>query len=264
MQTYTGVVHMHSTYSYDGTLSLSELKVLLQERGISWACMTEHTDELTPDAAAAFVAECRALSDESFVFVPGFEVPYQRAHVLMIGCTEFYGQVATSGKELRAWAHAASLVVLAHPIRNHFIVDDVLLSVLAGVEIWNQQYDGKLAPRFRSVSMAEQLREQKPLLVTGGLDLHRSEHFGSPQTTIELEVLCEEHILTALAKGAYRFGSASITITAWQAWEPTVRQRILGMSSRFVIACGKKVNATLKALRIPRPKWLARLIRKIV
>ena len=77
-----GILHCHSTYSYDAKLSLPELKKLLQKKGLSFACMTEHTDELTKERAVAFVEECRSLSDGSFIFIPGFEVPYKHAHIL--------------------------------------------------------------------------------------------------------------------------------------------------------------------------------------
>lgn len=258
---YRGIIHAHSTYSYDGKLSLVLLKKLLQAKGLSFACMTEHTDYLNPERAAAFVAECRTLSDASFVFVPGFEVPYQNAHVLHIGSTSFKTNVARTAAELHMWHDSAALVVLAHPVRNHFTVDGVLLALLDGIEIWNQQYEGKRVPRLRSLRLLEQLRLQKPLRAFGGIDLHRAEHLGSPYTTINVPVLSEATILAALQQGTYTFGHDTLYIGAFVSCELSVRQRLRSRYAIAVIAIGKWVNATLARLGIRLPKRLVRSIR---
>ena len=185
---YKGVLHIHSKHSYDGKVPLTELKKLFTEKGLSFACMTEHADTLTPKTAARFVAECRELSDESFVFVPGFEVPYKDAHILHIGATEFTSQFADK-ETLKVWREKTSLVVLAHPVRNKFIIDEVMEGCIDGVEIWNQQYEGKVMARPRSMKLLRELRNKKSLIATGGLDLHRVEHMGSPITEIEASEL---------------------------------------------------------------------------
>lgn len=258
---YQGIIHAHSTYSYDGQLSLEDLKYFLIERGISFACMSEHTDEMDLPASQEFVAECRRLSDDSFVFVPGFEVPYKDAHILMLGCEMFVSSFADA-HELRAWSFNCSLTLLAHPVRNKFRVDGDLLSVLDGVEIWNQQYEGKRVPRTESVSLLASLRQDKPgLLATGGIDFHREEHFGAPQTTMELEALTEENIIAALKAGEYTFGHDTLTIDAKESWTPALGQRLSSRSSIVVINGGKFVNKTLASLGLSLPKSLKRLIR---
>ena len=67
----TGVLHVHSTYSYDGKESLLSLRNFLVEKGISFCCLTEHTDYLTLEEAQRFAQECRALSTGTFLFIPG-------------------------------------------------------------------------------------------------------------------------------------------------------------------------------------------------
>lgn len=261
---YQGIIHAHSTHSYDGKVPLVELKTLLQSRGLSFACITEHTDYLNAETAALFVAQCRALSDASFVFVPGFEVPYGQAHVLHIGATEFQTSVAKDEVELEAWRKVASFVVLAHPVRNQFIVDTSLLAVLDGIEIWNQQYEGKAVPRPASVKLLKKLRATKSLLATGGIDLHRAEHLGSPYTTLDVDELTEAAILTALKAGAFRFGTTSLSIGATEVIEPTVQMRFRSLAARSVIKSGKVVNASLARLGIRLPKRLVRAIRRRV
>ena len=214
----TGVLHMHSTHSYDGSVPLAELKELLKNRGVTFACMTEHTDNLDSERVQDAVDECKRLSDKSFLFIPGFEVPYKQTHVLMLGATHFISQKADAS-QLRAWADEAKFVILAHPQRNRFIVDDALLSVINGLEVWNQQYDGKKVPRLHSLILLRTLRETKcELLATGGVDLHRREHIGMPVVSVECDALTEEAIFQGLKAGAYTFGGSQ-SVPAMGEWE---------------------------------------------
>ena len=260
----TGALHLHSTHSYDGKMSLLELKVFLEERGLHFACLSEHTDYLNLTTANNFVEECRALSDGQFVFVPGFEVPYKNTHVLMFGCTDFVSFLADAD-QLRSWSLKAGLTILAHPIRNHFVVDDDLLAVLDGVEIWNQQYEGKQLPRYRACTLLDNLRQQKPhLLATGGIDLHRSEHFGSPLVYLTLESITEAMIIEALKAGQYRFGHQSLMIKSDGNWLPTGLDKVKSQLNIFTINSGKGVNRTLARLGLSLPKSLKQFVRRFV
>lgn len=257
----TGVIHLHSTHSYDGKLSLPELKTFLQERGIQFACMTEHTDYLDAAHAAAFVAECQELSDDSFSFVPGFEVPYKDAHVLHIGTTEFISATATAA-QLQLWRKVAPLVVLAHPVRNQFLVDEPLLTTIDGVEVWNQQYDGKILPRSKSVSLLTQLRQQKKLIATGGLDFHRLEHFGCPLLTIDVPAFNTASIIDTLRTGAYTFGSEALQLSGTGPIALSLRKKTVSRLQTGFIAFGKAINALLARFGMRLPRAASRAVRR--
>lgn len=262
-----GFIHAHSTYSYDGKLSLLELRSECLRRGITFVCMTEHTDELTEERAEAFVAECSALSDERFIFIPGFEVPYKDAHVLMIGAKDFVCSFATTGEELRQWAVNASMVVLAHPVRNKFIVDDTLRDLIDGVEVWNQQYEGKRAPRVRSLKLYESMRTRhSELRATGGIDLHRRDHFGGPYTTLEVPQFTQEAIIKNLREGQYEVCAGRVEFTGTL---PDValcikKSRIPSALSIVAVRMGKTVNAALARFGIALPRGLRSAIRSRV
>jgi predicted metal-dependent phosphoesterase TrpH len=261
----TGILHCHSTYSYDAKLSLSELRDECIARGVQFVCMTEHVDELIPERAEAFVRECETLSDDRFRFIPGFEVPYRSAHVLMIGCRSFYKNYAPTMVELIPWVEAASFVVLAHPVRNDFMVDDGLLASLDALEVWNQQYEGKRVPRVRSLRLLEALRKRKDVLWgTGGVDLHRTEHFGSPYTTLDVHELTEAAILEKLTAGAFVVSSAQSTFfgTLPNTEELIQKHRFESALSISIIVLGKFVNKTLAAMGLSFPKSLKQLVRK--
>jgi predicted metal-dependent phosphoesterase TrpH len=261
----TGVLHCHSRYSYDAKLSLAELRDLFLKNGIRFVCMTEHTDTLTPEVAQQFVADCAAHSDDAFLFIPGFEVPYRRAHILMIGMREFYGQYAKDADALREWTTRAPFVVLAHPVRNNFEVDSALLGEMHALEVWNQQYEGKRVPRVRSLALFETLRKEKPLLVaTGGVDLHRTEHLGYPLVSVTVPALNENAILTVLKRGDFVVSSpqASFHGMGIVPRELVRAHRIQSHFSVAVIVLGKAVNALLARVGLKLPKSLARLVRR--
>jgi hypothetical protein len=227
--------------------------------------MTEHVDELTKERAAAFVKECESLSDDRFRFIPGFEVPYRRAHILMIGCRSFYKNYAPTMAELAPWADAASFVVLAHPVRNDFSVDEGLLGAIDALEVWNQQYEGKRVPRTRSLQLLGELRQKKELLFAiGGVDLHRTEHFGTPFVTLDVHELTESAILEKLETGAFVVSSPHATFfgTLPNTEELIQKHRLESTLSVTIILLGKFVNKTLAAMGLSFPKSLKQIIRR--
>ncbi len=259
-----GIVHCHSTYSYDAKMSLSELRELFVANGVQFACMTEHVDELDPKRAAAFVAECATLSDETFLFIPGFEVPYRRAHILMVGMRNFLGNYASSLEVLRTWSSEASFVVLAHPVRNTFDVEDGLLEQIDALEVWNQQYEGKRVPRVRSLKLYDVLKKMKPSLVaTGGIDFHRKEHFSAPLVHLEVDALSEDAIIEKLKAGAFTSVSPQATVygTLPNVPELISKHRFESHLSVYVIVLGKFVNKVLASLGLSLPKSLKQLVR---
>ncbi len=263
----TGIMHAHSSYSYDAKMSLSEIKALCQKNGIQFVCMTEHTDALTPEHAEKFVRECDSLSDDSFLFIPGFEVPFKDTHVLMIGARTFVSQYASTIETLQKWTRGASFVVFAHPVRNQFTVSDALLSEINALEVWNQQYEGKRVPRTRSLRLFDTLRFQKPALVaTGGVDFHRASHFGAPFITLNATELSEIDIVEKLRIGAFRVHSDEASLYGVLPNAPALIRlyRWRSALSVFVIVLGKGVNALLASCGIALPKGLTQFVRSRV
>lgn len=261
-----GIVHVHSTYSYDGKESLQSLRDFLMVRGIAFCCLTEHTDQMTLEQAQLFVQECKMLSTSQFVFIPGFEVPYLQAHILLVGTEVFLGQYA-NGEMLKTWSKASALTVLAHPVRNAFVVDEVMEQVLDGVEVWNQQYEGKLVPRQRSVRLLKTLQKKnQSLLATGGLDFHRKEHFGSPCYVLDVQNLTSDAVLSALKKGEYSFGREGVFVSSAGLWkgDHSFKSKLQSRLSIVIIVLGKKTNALCALCGITLPKSLKQRIRSRV
>lgn len=185
---FRGVLHVHSTYS-DGELTLAELRALGERNGLSFICLAEHDEQLSPERRQEFMNECHARSDEQFRFVPGFEVQQGDAHVLILG---------------------GIVRILAHPHRNSFT-----LPSCEGVEVWNSQYDGKRFPRWAALRWFRTVVRAHPELhAFGGIDLHRASHLGGPSTIVDIPSLTEDHILSALQGGRYRTVGVGCTLDA--------------------------------------------------
>jgi hypothetical protein len=179
---FSGILHVHSTYSYDGELNLAQLRALGERAGLRFMCMTEHAERLSPERAQAFIRECRERSDNSFLFIPGFETSQGNAHLLSFGTT---------------------LAILAHPHRSSFV-----LPACDGVEVWNAQYDGKRFPRWKTLQWFRRIARTRPeLRALAGADVHRASHLGGPRLIVEAPALTEADILNALKSGAYRIKS---------------------------------------------------------
>ncbi len=207
-----GVVHVHSNYSHDGVLPLSELKKQLFSHGVSFCCITEDAKEMTPTTAAAFVDECHQLSDQAFVFIPGFEVLYQGAQLLLIGTSVFRGaQIDES--ELLSWREVTPLMFLARGAAVGKDIDDALLALLDGIEVWNQNCDGSWAPDFESLATLRQLQVHKPeLRAIGGLGLYAPVRTFLPELELEIDTLEASEVVRQIGLGFYAIVSGKTAL----------------------------------------------------
>ena len=121
MGNYIGVCHIHSVHSDDGLLSIAELARFFKERDYHFVCLTDHSPKndgtfIGSREMAEIVQECRTVSDEKFVMVPGLEcAALDDAHILAIGITE-----AIQSKDWKTIVHEihaqGGYAVLAHPL----------------------------------------------------------------------------------------------------------------------------------------------------
>lgn len=258
-----GIAHLHSTYSYDGQLSLSQIKELCLREGLQFTCMTEHTDDLTIEAIQEFVRDCENHSDEKFVFIPGFEVPYKDAHILMIGVIDFFTDIIDV-PNLQKWCEKASIVILAHPSRNNFTIDDNIKKILNGVEVWNSYYDGKSAPRAQSLRLLQDLQKEKPKTrAFVGLDLHREENFGGPVLSLKVETFSAGTILSTLSRGEYTFGKQGVIISSAGKIEKggVIKTQYKSDLRVFILSIANHINKIITFLGLSIPKSIKKKLR---
>jgi hypothetical protein len=103
-------------------------------------------------------------------------------------------------------------------------------------------------------------------LATGGLDLHRKDHFGAPLLHMDIPALTEADVIDALRSGAYRFGSEHVTVSSAGAYaqEGTLGASLQSAFSILLISAGKRANAFLALFGLRVPKGLKAMIRSRV
>ncbi len=258
-----GAMHLHSSFSYDAKLSLAEMRSLFAKRGLSFACITEHGDFLEQDKADALAKACADASDENFVFVPGFEIPYDRCHVMAIGAMKLNLSLPAI-EQIRECKNQGALIVLAHPHRNGFKITSELEGLLDGVEVWNSHYDGKYAPRTRSVEWLKTLiGKGLALRAYAGLDFHRVEHLGGPALSLEVGFLTVSEIVSGLKSNAYGIARGNFHMTPYAKYPGSaIWVRLKSFFSIVVVTFSKKLSKLMAGWGLRLPKGLKSWLRK--
>jgi hypothetical protein len=203
MQILRGVAHVHSTYSYDGRLPLSDLAGFMSGQGLDFVLMSEHVESLDPEKVHRFVEDCSRLSNERFLLIPGIEIDELNAL--------FYGIQAPGGWEdtqdlARQLAAGGALVAVSHPVKIRKEISEITKSAVEAVEVWNSRHDGKVAPRRGILNYWMKLRAGtgRQLLPLCGIDFHDKRDFVPLVMEVECDGRDRDSILAGIREGRYR------------------------------------------------------------
>ena len=89
-----GAIHIHSHYSDDAKLRISELKDIFKKSGFHFITVNDHTNKaggnyLNQDELDNLIRECEELNDDGFCAIPGLEIETEENyHILGIGITK--------------------------------------------------------------------------------------------------------------------------------------------------------------------------------
>ena len=198
-----GAIHMHSTFSHDGTLSVAELAALYRRNNYQFIAITEHAEDLDDRSAERLLDQCREHSCDQLRVIPGAEFSCGEFHVLGIG-------VVTAERQANAIAAAetihrrSGMAVLAHPKRFAWKCPADILRAVDAVEIWNVGYDGKFLPSAKALGAFVTMRQNNPcLLAVAGHDLHRRDSFYDVALEMDTPSLRADSILENLRHGRY-------------------------------------------------------------
>ncbi len=224
-----GVYHAHSRFSGDGHFLLSELKEEFKKRGLRFVIMTEHAEDLTPERYRAFYSECAAQSDETFLFIPGLEVPFEgKIHVGCFPAAPAYDAVPLFAPGIAAMREHGAITIFHHPSKQSYFMTPDFRRLLDGVEVWNSRYEGVCAPSRRTIEFAKE--HFKDNLFLGGLDLHREQQFGGPCLEVRVESPTVGEITDAIRCGNfalagrfYRFDKKTFLRPSNRVWYLLVR-----------------------------------------
>lgn len=245
-----GIAHVHSTYSHDGRLGLTELAAVAARHRWSFMLVTEHSDSLTSDAFGAAEAECKALSHDDFLMFPSVEYTCE-GNVHILGYNAGYIEDFPASPVALACAvrERGGLAVLAHPCRyirrSPEVLTPDLLSAVSGVEVWNSKlaYDGPWVAPVRHYD----------LMPPGGIgfcgqDVHFYKHFSSLVIEMDVPALVRHHVMHNLASGRFRITNGRFSLDPMRS--PGGRTRAIGRAAHaaanFALTQALRVRHVIK------------------
>jgi hypothetical protein len=209
-----GALHMHSTLSHDGTMTVSELVDWYKVRGYDFIAIGEHSQDMDDRKIRLLVEAAAEHSHGQFLVIPGIEFSCNEGiHMLGLGVTDLIGSVdpVTVAREIRT---GHGLAILVHPQRLRWRCSADLLRELDAVEIWNVAYDGKYLPAYQALDAFRRMQQANPrLLALAGHDLHRKPPaFYDVAIEMEIPELSSELVLRSLREGAYKIRSRFFSV----------------------------------------------------
>lgn len=266
MEEFRGLIHIHSSYSYDGKVSIPDLAELCRIHAYRFMVVTEHAEKnVNKDNMQMLVSECESLSSNDLIIIPGLEfVCMGDIHILGLGIKK-YLTASDPRKVIRGIHNQGGLAVLAHASYYKKIPYEIL-NELDGVEIWNLKYDGRLSPKLRCFKILKKFKnENENIIKYAGLDLHKSRDFGKLSIYIKAKKVTEKEIMIALKKGNFYMTNGLTTLyprKELKFYEKFVFAvlNLLHDTRELGLVSGKKV---LKLIGVRPPKALSKIIYRI-
>ncbi|MCU1299610.1 MAG: hypothetical protein JWO91_3888 [Acidobacteriaceae bacterium] len=262
MQIAKGIVHTHTTFSYDGKLSVAEFCELLKNEGFHFVGLTEHTLGLGPEKYAELVRECREHSDSKFIAIPGLEFRCGDGNEIAGIGVQHWLEDKPAEEMIPAIREAGGFSIWVHPFKRPrwsgpFLDCDA-------IEILNGKLDGVLAPNLGLLQAYKRERARGKIFgAIFGLDFHNLRQLRSVWVECQVEELTTEEILKALREGRYvsRIAYGAMTCegkiktfdylkmislrTAFLTWR-TVLQSVPGSAKSILVATSRPLVRMLK------------------
>lgn len=226
-----GIVHVHTTCSHDGLLEPGEIARMCRERGLAFAAISDHAEDMDERSTAALVQACADCSGDGFVLIPGIEHRFQRGvHILALGQNRFVGR-ASLMDTFQVLLSAGCALVAAHCRANEDLPVS-LLEMLTAVEIWNVGRHTRFLPASGCMAAYRKwATEHGEMFAIGGLDMHAGCEWG-----------CE-----IVLDGAYE-ASGHAVIDALKAGRFSTQGRFVSFGSRPARGFGEIIFAAGDAL----------------
>jgi hypothetical protein len=184
---YTGVVHVHSTFS-DGALSLEQVAALARAQQLDFVALGDHATHLTGDDIAKFSCMCADLSKDGLLLLPGLEFELEGRHVLAFGPEVLLRELdaPTVVKTPDQVRERGGLTVWAHPALTYaWNLREPLRLDYDGWEIWNSRVDGARPCLPLLAALRRAFGRGRGMIAIGGVDFHQGDHFPEPFVVVE-------------------------------------------------------------------------------
>ena len=201
---FRGLIHIHTTYSYDGTLSLPDFADLVKKRGFNFIILTEHAEDFDATKMKALVNACTNATRNDFLVIPGLEFNINNEiHILGIGIDTSIDE--SDPEELIRKIHENNgLAILAHTAEYRKSIPYAKLHDIDFIEIWNPRYGERIAPSIKSIKILREFRKMKKgYCASGGLDVHKREDIKTLYQVVFSSRLTQKEILDSLKRGEF-------------------------------------------------------------
>ena len=215
----TGVIHVHSDYSRDGTDSLERLHAFALARGLAFVGLTDHAEDLDPARFAEYLRHCAAVSDARVQLIPGLEFRFEGfpgLHLLALGLSRWIAP-RTPDDFVRDAPRAATFTVVAHPVLTHHRIPAAVAAGIDAIEIWNASYNTRYLPDPRAIRLLHTVRRTRPDVVgTVGLDQHDSRNYRQTRVVVD----ANDDPLGALKAGRFTNVARTMRLGSTIEWSP--------------------------------------------
>ncbi len=203
-----GAPHVHSSVSYDGTMSIEEICSFFRRKKFDFVLIAEHSENISNGVMTKLIDECKRFSSSEFLIIPGLEFRCRDdLHILGFGVSKIF-ECDDPSKVIDHIRRQGGVAILAHPTKKNYALDRVWIEKLDGAEIWNLAYDGKFLPQAESIRMHRKLAEHNPgLKPFAGMDLHQKKDYYDIVLKIEGQNLSQNQILKNLKEGDFTLES---------------------------------------------------------
>ena len=232
-KSFRGLIHIHTTYSYDGTLSLPDFADLVKNRGYDFIFLTEHAEDYDDKKMQVFVNACTDATHEDFLVIPGLEFNINNEiHILGIGIENFIDE--HDPEELIRKIHENNgLAILAHTAEYKKKIPYTKLHEIDFIEIWNPRYGERIAPSIKSIKILHEFRKMKKIYcASGGLDMHKREDIKNLYQVVFSSRLNQKEIKDSLKQGEFITTNGIIELPALK--DPSITMTVLIYVFAFV------------------------------
>ncbi len=205
-----GFIHIHSNWS-DGELSLLDIKKKAQKMGMSFVLLSDHSSWIgSQEKLDEFKRECKRLSNEKFLMIPGFEVESREGyHILIYNGDIFIEDGVEYNDIFNIFSNRKDVfLVLAHASQLLEKPDIDFLKKIDAVEVWNAKYDSKFAPCLRVLNWIK----NKDIIPIAGTDAHSLFTLTKLWIEIEIESLEIKEIINSLLYNQFKISNGLISI----------------------------------------------------
>src|SRR5215471_2517493 len=180
-----------------------------------FAAVSDHAEVFDDRRIEEYVRACEALSDSSFLVVPGLEFALKGGtiHILAYGINQRV-PFKTMEELVDGIHQAGGIAVLAHPPAGSINLIGSIKTKIDGIEVWNGRYDGTVSPRADSFQLLRRIRKvNSKAAAYCGVDLHKIGQARKPvYVEVEAERLKRNDVLYSLREGWFTVHGSNLVI----------------------------------------------------